>query len=1257
MTFGPVQLALSLMERNYEPGEYEYPAPENKKASSIPGSAGPVGYNGRVWLRKHAGSVLAAFTASRVFTPSQAGFSNIVLVELLVRNHLSKHQVQTTLGPVSAWIVDGMVHVDECCFVLHCRAHDPDEQGIPEAMRSSDVSHSCELAKNPMRLAEMFRNAHFGRYTSQGQSEKKGSHSAWLLKHGLGLKDALSQMNDLAQLAQDGSLVAERMLRARMQWMEGEGALRSGRFRQAIDVFAEALFTSQADGDPFGGWWPSDDGALDGYSFAVKAVLDSNPDSTEARLVQGRMLLQIGNAAESERVLSSAIVNAPNDVRLYAARSLVRGNQANWAGCLQDTIHCIELEPSQPIHYFWRSVALRNDKDSFDYEAFAEDINHFLAAASPEGRKVCQAWWDFSVVTLSSANLPKEDKMLAALCYAKKGFEAEKLMLPVLREHEKRSPSDGRKMAQLLVATEDRTGGALHEQYDEVHAQQHKQANEAFSAGRYFDAVVGYTALLKAPQALERHKLLSNRSAAFEKLCDYAGAEHDATECVELQPTWGKGYVRLARAKLGQMDGAGAHAAIQQALVLGVAKSELSAIEPSVQVLLATPVPTRCDPTQLACWKDVQFTAQVVVVDHRGSGSCRNLCNVLEKPVDTPTITIPDGLASRTIIVRNGSYTIRPFLVAGFKLQIIGDGDVTLIGAQAGEWDNPVLFNATGPGADLTLQNLTLKMYNQTGQQPAHCVLCEHGASVVIEHCSLEASAAAVVGNHGASIHMSDCRVPKGAAAGVLIDESKAVVRNCVFTDNVGMAAEARNGGSFELLNCTISGCLKQAAVVWMGGSEGLLDGCSISDCGQLRYAGAVFVTCGKGRVERCKIFQNRGDGVVMQASEKEPPSLRISNCLIASNGQHGISLYGGDAHVEENKIQENAVVGMSIHPHLGEQLVHLGRVRLVRNALSGNGTGMEQLLSDIVISGCDEDRMKRFSFDSNVSAPAIVGGRNAENQSLAEQFGLEFGFAAAHRKLQECASKKTYLIDTKTGLKQSRKGPLQRGMQTPPDAARMQSALPSEEDIQAVHFHKESLVVTQERQVRELDDTRDLPPIVVDNGILPPSAQRPSKKKVRNLKECSISDLAAHANRRAFGHVLYGTLCSNPIRCVSVMTVLEDGLGAGVRIAFYNLPGIDSPQWRMCFPKGLRIAIKEPFLKRYGVDAGIGIRVDHPSDVIFVSKICARRGCGVAEMEDRSLKSCGRCQLVSYCSKDCQLADWKAGHKGVCNPCNAGKS
>jgi TPR repeat protein len=45
----------------------------------------------------------------------------------------------------------------------------------------------------------------------------------------------------------------------------------------------------------------------------------------------------------------------------------------------------------------------------------------------------------------------------------------------------------------------------------------------------------------------------------------------------------------------------------------------------------------------------------------------------------------------------------------------------------------------------------------------------------------------------------------------------------------------------------------------------------------------------------------------------------------------------------------------------------------------------------------------------------------------------------------------------------------------------------------------------------------------------------------------------------------------------------------------------------------------------------------------------CANINCDKKEVEPGLFKRCGRCQRVSYCSRDCQKEHWKLGHKAVC--------
>ena len=47
----------------------------------------------------------------------------------------------------------------------------------------------------------------------------------------------------------------------------------------------------------------------------------------------------------------------------------------------------------------------------------------------------------------------------------------------------------------------------------------------------------------------------------------------------------------------------------------------------------------------------------------------------------------------------------------------------------------------------------------------------------------------------------------------------------------------------------------------------------------------------------------------------------------------------------------------------------------------------------------------------------------------------------------------------------------------------------------------------------------------------------------------------------------------------------------------------------------------------------------------------CGARGCLKTEdFESKPFKKCSGCGIAFYCSKDCQLADWKCRHKKVCS-------
>ena len=69
---------------------------------------------------------------------------------------------------------------------------------------------------------------------------------------------------------------------------------------------------------------------------------------------------------------------------------------------------------------------------------------------------------------------------------------------------------------------------------------------------------------------------------------------------------------------------------------------------------------------------------------------------------------------------------------------------------------------------------------------------------------------------------------------------------------------------------------------------------------------------------------------------------------------------------------------------------------------------------------------------------------------------------------------------------------------------------------------------------------------------------------------------------------------------------------------------------------------------ERYGARRSVINSKFSPTMGDFIEKVCPVCGKGVT---GETLKRCGGCKRVFYCSRECQMAAWKAGHKAVCGP------
>lgn len=79
-----------------------------------------------------------------------------------------------------------------------------------------------------------------------------------------------------------------------------------------------------------------------------------------------------------------------------------------------------------------------------------------------------------------------------------------------------------------------------------IAAEEKEKGNACFKEQKYPDAVAHYTEAIKrlGPTGEDLHKVYSNRAACYTKLTAFYEALKDANKCLELEPTFVKGYIR-----------------------------------------------------------------------------------------------------------------------------------------------------------------------------------------------------------------------------------------------------------------------------------------------------------------------------------------------------------------------------------------------------------------------------------------------------------------------------------------------------------------------------------------------------------------------------------------------------------------------------------------------------------------------------------------------------------------------------------------
>ncbi|RYY89030.1 hypothetical protein EON63_01465, partial [archaeon] len=755
-------------------------------------------------IRRLARTTVHVFVASRAI---RGEFRTPAEIAGWVCSALADAPQDTKIGPVPSWLLSVEGRPDASSHLISI--FDRHTRKAPATTTAVPLCHG----EVHMHAFQLLLSSPLGQYTMAGSSSSRSEIEA-------------SRMPDhedfkrLQALASGGSLVSHRMCHTRSLWYKGEAALEAKLIFPAIALFGSSLRHSTYDSDPFSGRFPIDHSD---YFAACDEVLATDPKNTDARLVRAHLFMSRHHWSNAELELLEAIKHSPDDAYggLHKMVCLL-GCVSRWEDALPYSERCVEIEPEEPIFYYWRGICRKiTMKKTRDAKALSRlciyDLQKFLQLAAPGGRKVAQAWYEISCLRMVANQGEDMDAMLRSL---EKDVvlaqQAERDQLPVFPP----GTYDAKSLAEKLL---EMTKMKLPK-----NSAEEKQflGNASFKSQNYVQAIDYYTtALTMAP---DNFKVCCNRAAAYAAMGWYTASARDADIATQLKPDWSKPYYRAAVAYLALRKLDKAIGAVKRAMQYSSSGEDINVmlkLQQEAEELLAKSSGKKVGKELPPCWPDVIFKERWAVVDIHGGGSYTSITDGLH-----------DCLAKYggnfSLVLRPGVHIdqINVEEDLPFSVQIIGwDGDVDnrecttevrgytenslASGPRKVFNDQYVLLSIGGEGVNLVLQNLLIVQPVGVPYTLGGACVVSMNANVTLKNCRLRTPSSpccTVIGLQGRLL-LDKCKVTGSSAAVISAKHGVAKLSLCSIKSCHKMAVEVREMGSAVLEDCLLDRCDVQA--------------------------------------------------------------------------------------------------------------------------------------------------------------------------------------------------------------------------------------------------------------------------------------------------------------------------------------------------------------------------------------------------------------------------------------------------------------